>query len=173
MIRIALGVLAVLSLACSAPVDAPWQTFSAEGDGFVLEAPGTPKTQEIKESVPRGGTVTGRQHQWQTRSNRFYMAMYMAFPPQLAMAGDMGKAMKSMVTGIAQRSKGSIVSEKATVVLELPGTEYEIKMGAMPGSMRVRTVESHGTVYLLAAGWPDGKEAPADEDRFFDSFKLK
>jgi hypothetical protein len=172
MKRYLVASLAVLSLACSGPADPPWQSFGGAGDPFVVQAPGAPKSEDIREEVPRIGTITGRQYNWLPPSNRFYMVMYLAFPVAVTMAGDMQKAMSTMATGIAQRTKGTITSEKPVVVLGLPGTEYEIKMG-IPGRIRMRTVESHGTIYLIAAGWPDGKESFKDEEKFFDSFQLK
>lgn len=171
MNRALFAVLAV-AFACAPAADPPWKVLDA-GDGFTVEAPGSPKTEEIKENAPPVGVITGRQYQWQTPSDRFYMAMYMKFPVEVARAGDMTKAMSAMADGIAKRTKGSITSEKPVVVLDLPGIEYEIKMGIKKGSLRIRTVESHGIVYLIAAGWPEGRKSYKDEERFFDSFKLK
>ena len=84
--------LAVFAVACSVPADPPWKALDGSGDPFVVEAPGTPKSEEIRENAPPIGTITGRQYQWQTPSNRFYLAMYMNFPVEVARAGDMPKA---------------------------------------------------------------------------------
>ena len=168
------AVLLSLTFACSSSGPS-WQMLYNAGDPFSIEAPGTPKVENIDQNVPQlGGSVTGKQYSWETSSNHLYLAMYMSFPNPNGLALDMKGAMKNMVAGVVSRAKGSITSEKSLTMAGIEeGTETEIKMGTPQGTMRIRTAERNRTIYLLAFGWPEGREPVEDENRFFDSFHMK
>lgn len=165
--------LLVLGAACGTQADPPWKELSAASNLFVISGPGEPKTETINEYQPPFGTITGKQYNWQPPSHRFYLAMSMTFPAKMVPQMDMAKATRNILDGIAKRSNATVGSDKPVTVRGLPGLEYELKLGVQPGSMRVRTFENNGTIYVLAAGWPTGKQSTWDEEKFFDSFNLK
>jgi len=148
-----------------------WQWLTADDGGFQVLMKGTLVGPEIDSQKAMIGSVQSKQ--WRSEpffGGETFMAMYMDL---VGVPGfNLDAALKSIASGIVQRSNGSLQGEKAIEVKGLPGKEFDVEI--IPnGRILLRAFALDRRIYLLGFKWGQKGEPPPDAARFFDSFALR
>lgn len=150
-----------------------WQSFAPPGSDCTVLMPGVPTSQPLN---ILGIRVTQYQVERKKEKVVFVVGVY-EIPGQLVRANLLDEMANGSRTGaMNSMGGGTVTSDSAITLGNVPGREFQIKPATNPGILIGRIylakIGNKHRAYLLMAGGDFMKPDSSDAARFFDSFKF-